>query len=255
METILFKIEHNVARITLNRPEVFNSFNRDMALLLQEKLKECHQNEEIRAVYLTGAGKAFCAGQDLNEVVSEDGIPISKIIDEHFNPIIRSIRELMKPVVCGVNGIAAGAGANLAIACDITIASDAASFVQAFSKIGLIPDTGGTYFLPRLVGQQRAAALMMLGEKLGAKEAESIGLIYKCHPRKKFEAEALKLTKTLAQMPTVALGLTKKALNYSLEYDLSKQLAIEDQLQTEASQTEDFQEGVAAFLEKRQAVV
>ncbi len=254
MESILFEKIDQVARITLNRPNVFNSFNREMALLLQEHLKSCEGDEDIRAVFLTGGGKAFCAGQDLQEVIAEDGPSLTTILTEHYNPIIKLIRNLEKPVVCAVNGVAAGAGANIALACDITVAIETASFIQAFSKIGLIPDSGGTYFLPRLIGRQKATALMMLGDKISAAEAADIGMIYKAFPAETFAEDAWKLAAQLAKMPTVGLGLTKRALNYSLTNDLDTQLAVEDQLQSTAGLTADFQEGVNAFLEKRKPV-
>ncbi len=254
MDSILFEKIDQVARITLNRPTVFNSFNREMALRLQEHLKACEEDAEIRAVYLTGEGKAFCAGQDLQEVIAEDGPSLTTILTEHYNPIIKLIRNLEKPVVCAVNGVAAGAGANIALACDITVASESASFIQAFSKIGLIPDSGGTYFLPRLIGRQKATALMMLGDKVSATEAEELGMIYKVLPAETFAEDAWKLATKLAQMPTIGLGLTKRALNHSLTNDLDTQLAVEDQLQATAGLTADFQEGVNAFLEKRKPI-
>lgn len=252
-ETILFEKKANIARITLNRPEKFNSFTREMALALQAALDRCKDDPEIRAILLTGAGKAFCAGQDLQEVTADGGPELSVILSEHYNPIIERIRKIEKPVLCAVNGVAAGAGANIAIACDITLATESASFIQAFSKIGLIPDSGGTFFLPRIVGMQRAAGLMMLGDKLSATEAMEMGLVYKAIPDVHFMAEVEKTILQLAKMPTLALGLTKRALNYSLDNDLSRQLAIEDQLQTAAGLTADYKEGVQAFLEKRAA--
>ena len=254
MDPILYALEGNVARITLNRPEVYNSFNRDMALLLQQVLDDCAANAEVRALYLTGAGKAFCAGQDLQEVTGENAPTLTKILSEHYNPIVQRLRNIEKPVVCAVNGVAAGAGANIALACDITVAAESASFIQAFSKIGLIPDSGGTYFLPRIVGRQKATALMMLGEKVDAKEAERLVMIYRFFPDGALEKEALQLAVQLAAMPTIGLGLTKRALNYSLNNDLEKQLAIENQLQTSAGRTADYKEGVQAFLEKRKPV-
>ena len=249
--SILFEREGGVARITLNRPKVYNSFNRQMALALQNVLDICKEDSAIRALYLTGAGKAFCAGQDLQEIVAKDGPDISTILLEHYNPIVRRIRKLEKPVICAVNGVAAGAGANLALACDVVVATQSASFIQAFSKIGLIPDSGGTYFLPRLIGWQKASALMMLGDKVKADEAESLGMIYKVIPDEKFGVESYALASKLSQMPTKALGFIKQALHHSLTSDLEQQLALEDQYQTAAAQTEDFAEGVQAFLEKR----
>ncbi len=254
MSTIKFEINNLIARITLNRPEVYNSFNKEMALAVQGALDECAKNDEVRCVVLSGVGKAFCAGQDLQEVVAEDGPELTEIIQEHFNPLVIKIRELEKPVVAAVNGVAAGAGANLALLCDIVVAKESASFIQAFSKIGLIPDTGGTYFLPRLIGMQRASALMMLADKVPAKEALEIGMIYKYFSDDTFEEEVSKIANKLANMPTKGLAYIKRALNYSLTNDLNTQLGIEDQLQTLASHTEDYEEGVNAFLEKRKPI-
>lgn len=251
---ILFQIEDGVARITLNRPQVYNSFNRAMALLLIERLDECASDAGIRAVLLTGAGKAFCAGQDLQEVVDPDGPSLANILKEHYNPVISRIRALEKPVVCAVNGIAAGAGANIALACDITLAAASASFIQAFSKIGLIPDSGGTFFLPRLIGFQKALAIALLGDRVSASEAQAMGMIYKVLPEEALEPEAFRMAHMLAQMPTKGLGLTKRAFNASLGNDLNAQLQLEEVLQIAAGQTEDFREGVQAFLEKRKPV-
>ncbi|MCB0638671.1 MAG: 2-(1,2-epoxy-1,2-dihydrophenyl)acetyl-CoA isomerase [Lewinella sp.] len=251
MEPVLTELRGAVAILTLNRPAKYNSFTREQALALQEQLKACAENEAVRAILLTGAGKAFCAGQDLGEVTGEDAPSLSTIINEHLNPIVMLIREMEKPVVAAVNGVAAGAGANIALACDLTVAAESANFIQAFSKIGLIPDSGGTFFLPRHVGLQRAAAYMMLGDKVGAEEAERVGMIYRTFPDDSLLDEAIRLAERLAAMPTRALGLTKRALNYSMDNPLDRQLAIEEQLQATAGQTEDYQEGVQAFLEKR----
>lgn len=251
MESILFDIQDQVAFITLNRPDKFNSFNREMALRMHEALDRCADDEDVRAVCIKGAGKAFCAGQDLNEVVDPNGPELSSIVREHYNPIILKMRELEKPIVVGVNGVAAGAGANIALAGDIVVAAESASFIQAFSKIGLIPDSGGTYTLPRLIGFQKASALIMLGDKIGAQEAEQLGMIYKWVSDEAFEQEVHTLAKKLATMPTKGLGLTKRALNASFDNNLSAQLDLEEKLQTEAGQTYDYQEGVQAFLEKR----
>ena len=178
--TIQLKIKNKIAFITLNRPEVFNSFNREMALALQDSFDACEANDAVRAIVLSGKGKAFCAGQDLKEVTTPEINPgFKKILEEHYNPIITRIREIKKPVIAAVNGVAAGAGANIALACDIVIADERASFIQAFSLIGLVPDSAGTYFLPRLIGFQKALALAMLGDKIGAKEAEKLGMIYR----------------------------------------------------------------------------
>lgn len=254
MDSIVFEKDGFVGKITLNRPEVFNSFNREMASLLHAILDRCREDPEVRAILLTGAGKAFCAGQDLQEVTGQDAPSLENIVNHTYNPTIKRLREIEKPIVCAVNGVAAGAGANIAIACDITVAKESASFVQAFSKIGLIPDSGGTYFLPRIIGRQRATALMMLSDKITAREAEEMGMIYKVFKDTDFEAEAMTLAQRLAHLPTQALGLTKRALNYSLDNDLNKQLAIEEQLQSTAGNTYDYKEGVAAFLEKRKPV-
>lgn len=250
--TITTQINNHLAIITLNRPEVFNSFNREMALALQKALDDCASNDEVRAILLTGSGKAFCAGQDLKEVTSPELNPgFRAILDEHYNPIITRIRTIEKPIVAAVNGVAAGAGANIALACDVVIASEQASFIQAFSKIGLIPDSGGTFFLPRLIGFQRASALTMLGDKVSAQEAEKMGMIYQVFPIENFMEEAEKIAVTLSQMPTKALALTKKALNASMQNNLEQQLTLESKYQIEAAQTHDYNEGVNAFVEKR----
>lgn len=251
MSSIILEIKDNVGYITLNRPEKFNAFNREMALLLQQKLDECAAQKEVRAIYITGMGKAFCAGQDLGEVTGENPATFDKILLEHYNPIIKRIRSIAKPIVCAVNGVAAGAGANIAICCDIVVAHENASFVQAFSKIGLIPDCGGTYFLPRLIGLQKATALMMLGDKVAAEEAERIGMIYKYFSADSFEQESKTLAQTLAKMPTQAFALTKQALNESMQNNLIQQLELEDKLQYKAAHTNDYCEGVSAFIEKR----
>ena len=250
--SILCKVENKVAYITLNRPEVFNSFNREMALSLQKTLDDCATDVSIRAIVITGNGKAFCAGQDLKEVTTPELNPgFRKILEEHYNPIIEKIRTIDKPIVAAVNGVAAGAGANIALACDIVVAAESASFIQAFSKIGLIPDSAGTFFLPRLIGFQKASALMMLGDKVSAQEAYNIGMIYKFYPVAFFEEEVEKLAITLSEMPTHALALIKKLLNRSMINNLQEQLAMESDLQIDASSSNDYQEGVNAFMEKR----
>lgn len=251
MSSILFEIINNVGVITLNRPEKFNAFNREMALMLQETLDLCEKNKNIRAVYITGSGKAFCAGQDLGEVTGDNPVSFSVILVEHYNPIVSRIRNIGKPIVCAVNGVAAGAGANLALCCDIVVANENANFIQAFSKIGLIPDSGGTYFLPRLIGFQKASALMMLGDKVSAPEAEKMGMIYKSISADDFNSSSFKIAETLAQMPTLAFAYTKQALNQSMQNNFNDQLSLEDTLQNKAAVTSDYQEGVNAFLEKR----
>ncbi len=254
MPSILIEIKNNIAFITLNRPEKFNSFNREMALELKQQLVEANSDRSIRCVYITGAGKAFCAGQDLAEVVDVNGPGMDKILAEHFNPIVTLIRNLRKPVVAAVNGVAAGAGANIALCCDVVVAAESASFIQAFSKIGLIPDSSGTFFLPRLIGFQKASALMMLGDKVSATEAEKMGMIYKFFADNVFTEESIKLAATLSVMPTKTLYFIKQALNNSLTQNLQQQLITEDEFQQKAAATHDFKEGVQAFLEKRTPV-
>jgi 2-(1,2-epoxy-1,2-dihydrophenyl)acetyl-CoA isomerase len=251
MSPVLFKVEHNIACITLARPDKYNAFNREMALQLQQHLDACAGDASIRCVYITGAGKAFSAGQDLDEVTAPDGPDVNTILAQHYNPIIVKIRTLAKPVVAAVNGVAAGAGANIALCCDVVVAAQSASFIQAFSKIGLIPDSGGTYFLPRLIGWQKASALMMLGEKVAAPDAERMGMIYKVLPDEDFGATSLQIAQTLAQMPTKGLAFTKEALAYSLTNSLEHQLENEQRLQRQAGDTHDYGEGVQAFLQKR----
>ena len=250
MSFILFEKKDQVAHLTLNRPEKFNAFNRAMALELQAALDEC-QSTAYRAVVITGAGKAFCSGQDLAEAIDPNGPGMNRILKEHYNPIILRIRSLEKPVVAGVNGVAAGAGANIALSCDLCIATHQASFIQAFSKIGLVPDSGGSYFLPRLVGLQRAAGLMMLGDKINGTEAAAMGMIWKAVDETNFTQEVTTTANTLASLPTTALALIKKQLETSAQSTLAAQLEREDQFQQQAAATHDFNEGVAAFLEKR----
>ncbi len=244
-------ITEGICFMRLNRPSVYNSFNRLMAIRVQEELDRCSKDEAIRVVVLSGVGKAFCAGQDLEEATTDNGLSLEVIIDEHYNPIIKKIREIEKPVICAVNGVAAGAGANIALSCDIVVAKESASFIQAFSKIGLIPDSGGTFFLPRLIGFQKASALMMLGDKVNAKEAEELGMIYKSVSDDDFDSYINNLALKVSKLPTKGLALTKMALNKSFENDLNSQLDLEKELQVVAGETEDFSEGVSAFLEKR----
>ena len=252
MKSITTKIESKIATLTLNRPEVFNSFNREMALLLQNELDACEKNPEVRAIVITGSGKAFCAGQDLKEVTSPELNPgFKKILEEHYNPIIQRIRNIEKPIIGAINGVAAGAGANIALACDVVVASENASFIQAFSKIGLVPDSAGTFFLPRLIGFQKASALMMLGDKVSAMEAEKLGMVYKVVASENFSEEVNNIASALANMPTKALGLTKRLLNNSMQNSLEEQLNLESKLQIESAQSEDYAEGVDAFVNKR----
>lgn len=249
--TIIKEIKNNVLWIRLNRPQVFNSFNQEMAFAVQGALDEAVTNRDIRAVVITGEGKAFCAGQDLAEATDPNGPELQSIVAKHYNPIIGKIRTIEKPVIAAVNGVAAGAGANIALACDIVFAGNSASFIQAFSKIGLIPDSGGTFFLPRLIGFQKAMALMMTGDKVIAEEAERMNMIYKSVDDEMLMETVEKFAEQLAKMPTRGLGLTKIAMNASMTNNLSQQLKVEEELQTQAGSTYDFQEGTTAFLEKR----
>jgi 2-(1,2-epoxy-1,2-dihydrophenyl)acetyl-CoA isomerase len=254
MSTISIEKKNGVHLIRLNRPDVLNSFNREMSLALQEALKSSGQDDACRVIILSGTGRAFCAGQDLSEAISPDGPGIKKIVEEHYNPIITLIRETPKPVLGMINGVAAGAGCNIALACDITFAAEEVSFIQAFSRIGLIPDSGGTFFLPRLVGMQRAAAYMFSGQKVGAKEAADMGMIYQCLPAAKLEETVMEYAVQLADMPTMAFAYTKRLLNLSMHNNLEGQLKEEGKYQELSSQTADHREGVMSFLEKRRAV-
>ena len=253
MSTILLSKQNGVAVLKFNRPKVFHSFNAEMRQALLNALDDCAKDPSVRCVILTGEGRAFCAGQDLAEISDAATAPsFESILDEGFNLIALKIRQLQKPVVAAVNGVAAGAGANVALACDIVVATESASFIQAFSKIGLIPDSGGTFTLPRLIGFARASALMMLGDKVTAIEAERVGMIYRCFPDAVFEEKVHALATTLAAMPTRGLALAKQALNAAFTNDFETQLALETKLQGEAAATDDYTEGVTAFLEKRQ---
>jgi 2-(1,2-epoxy-1,2-dihydrophenyl)acetyl-CoA isomerase len=251
MSTVLLDIKDGVGFIVLNRPDRLNAFTGEMALLLQSRLDECASLNEVRAVCITGAGRAFSAGQDLAEITAPDGPGMDKVLREYYNPIVTRIRNLPKPVVAAVGGVAAGAGANIALCCDIVLASKSASFIQAFSRIGLIPDSGGTWFLPRLIGWQKAAGIAMLGDKIGAVEAERMGMVYKIYEDDEFQGEVQALTAVLAQMPTRALAFTKHAFNYAATNTLEAQLLLEDDLQQKAALTRDHAEGVRAFLDKR----
>ena len=248
---IKFESINSVGKITLNRPEKFHSVVREMALQLQSTLDECKKDDSIRAVLITANGKAFCAGQDLSEAIDPNGPNLQQMVRDHYNPIIKKIRNIEKPIVAAVNGVAAGAGASIALCCDIVVANENAHFMQAFSKIGLIPDSGSTFFLPRLVGMQKAAGLMMTAESISAKDAMDMGMIYKVFPNDEFEALSWELVTKLAKMPTKGLGLTKRLLNSSYQNDLNKQLDMEEECQIAAGETADFKEGVEAFLEKR----
>ena len=250
-DTIHLEIIDGVGKITLHRPKVFNSFNQEMSMAAQEALDQCANDKSVRAIYLTGNGKAFCAGQDLAEAIDPNGPDIKRIVDEHYNPLIKRLRTIEKPIVCAVNGVAAGAGANVALAADIVVAKKSAFFVQAFSSIGLIPDSGGTFILPRLIGWQKASAYMMLADKIDGVEAERVGMIYKYFKDEEFEDASWKIALKLARLPTKGLGLTKRLLNMSYHNDLDAQLNAEGEVQVMAATTHDFKEGVQAFLEKR----
>ena len=253
-EHILFTIEQGVASLTLNRPEQLNSFNAQMHQEVREALKQVRQNAEVRCLLITGAGRGFCAGQDLGDrnVAPGAAAPdLGESIEKNYNPLIRALRDLPMPVICAVNGVAAGAGANIALACDITLAAKSASFIQAFCKIGLVPDSGGTWTLPRAVGMARAKALALLGDKLSAEQAEQWGMIWRCVDDAALQDEALKLARQLATQPTYGLALIKRALNASASNSFDEQLDLERDLQRLAGRSEDYREGVSAFMAKR----
>jgi len=251
MSSILFEIKDGVGIITLNRPDKFNAINHEMALLLKETLDKCAGLDEVRCIYITGTPPAFCAGQDLSEVIETEDEKVSMLLREQYNPLVWKIRTIEKPVVAAINGVAAGAGANLAFCCDVVVAAESVYFTQAFSKIGLVPDTGGTYILPRFVGWQKASALMMLADKIAAPDAERMGMLYKVFPDAVFFEESMKIAAKLALMPTRSLVFIKHALNYSAINSFEEQLKVEDDYQKKALQTHDYKEGVSAFLEKR----
>ena len=253
-ESILFeKIDH-IAKISINRPDVFNSFNQESALRIQHVFKDCEEDKDIRVVYLTGIGKAFSAGQDLNEIISGK-IPLDEIVEKHYNPIVMQIYNSSKIYIAAVNGVAAGAGANIALVCDMTVSTESATFIQAFSKIGLIPDSGGTYVLPRLVGFQKALGLALTGDKVTAIEAERLGMIYRYFPDDTFEEDSWKLATKISQLPPIGLSYTKKLYNMGLCNTLQEQLDQELIYQNKAGVTEDYMECVNAFIEKRKPVI
>ena len=255
--SLLIDQRDGVLTLTLNRPDVLNSFNREMAAALLAALDAAAGDAMVRAVVLTGAGRGFCAGQDLAEALPQGDGPmpdIGEIVQSCYNPIIRAIRTLEKPVLCAVNGIAAGAGANLAFACDLTIAADDSSFVESFAKLGLIPDTSGTFFVPRLVGTQRATGMFFLAEKMPALKAKEWGLIWDVAPKADLMATVQAMAASLATQATRGFGLTKRAMNASFANTLDEQLDVEAQAMHEAGRTADYEEGVRAFLEKRAPV-
>ena len=254
-QTILFDIFDGYARITLNRPDKLNAFTGEMHGELRDALKQIRRDDGIRALILTGAGRGFCAGQDLGDRTmgpGEEAPNLGETLEQNYNPLVKMIRTLEKPVICAVNGVAAGAGANLALCCDIVLAARSASFIQAFCKIGLIPDCGGTWSLPRLVGWGRANGLAMLGDKLSAEQAEQWGMIWQCFDDDLLAQEAEKLARHMASQPTRAYALIKRAMNQTTTNGLEAQLDLERDLQTLAGRTEDYREGTSAFMEKRQ---
>ncbi|WP_263262151.1 2-(1,2-epoxy-1,2-dihydrophenyl)acetyl-CoA isomerase PaaG [Pseudomonas sp. RIT-PI-S] len=256
-EHILFSIDDGVAFLRLNRPDQLNSFNAHMHGEVKEALKQARADASVRVLLLTGEGRGFCAGQDLadrNVAPGADAPDLGDSLERFYNPLIRQLRELPIPVICAVNGVAAGAGANIPLACDLVLAARSASFIQAFCKLGLVPDSGGTWFLPRLVGVARAKALALLGNRLSAEQAEQWGLIYRCVEDSELRDEALKLARHLAAQPTAGLALIKRALNASLDNSLDEQLTLERDLQRLAGRSADYREGVTAFMEKRTPV-
>jgi 2-(1,2-epoxy-1,2-dihydrophenyl)acetyl-CoA isomerase len=254
-ETILFEVRDGVARLTLNRPEKLNSFNTRMHTEIREALESVQNDGGLRVLLLTGAGRAFCAGQDLSDraVAPGEALDLGASIERYYSPLVRRLRSLPLPVVCAVNGVAAGAGANLAFACDLVIASKSASFIESFSKIGLIPDTGGTYFLPRLIGMARAMGMAILGDRIGAEEAAAWGLIWRCVEDAEFAPAVEELIARLVSGPTCAFARMKQAIYSSGNHTLDQQLDLERDSMRELGHSRDFREGVAAFLEKRPA--
>jgi 2-(1,2-epoxy-1,2-dihydrophenyl)acetyl-CoA isomerase len=253
-EHILFSIDGGIARLTLNRPDKLNSFNVAMHLVVRSALEQVKADPGVRVLVLSGAGRGFCAGQDLSDrAVAPGGKPVDlgESVERFYAPLVTTLRALPLPVICAVNGVAAGAGANIALACDIVIAGASASFIQAFCRLGLIPDTGGTYFLPRLVGPARALGLAMLGDKLPAEQAAQWGLIWKCVADDALAAEVDALARHFAHAPTRGLAATKQAIQASASNTLAQQLLLERDLMREMGQTADYREGVSAFIGKR----
>lgn len=256
-EHIIFSLENGIAKLTLNRPKQLNSFNEAMHREVKQVLDTVQQSDQVRVFILTGAGRGFCAGQDLSDrnVKASSAAPdLGHSIEQFYNPLILQLQNLPMPTICAVNGVAAGAGANIPLACDIVIAAKSASFIQAFAKIGLVPDSGGTWSLPRLIGMARAKALALLGNKLSAEQAADWGLIWQCVDDDELEEAVDKLAAHFVSQPTYGLALTKRALNASYDNSLEQQLNMERDLQRLAGQSEDYKEGVAAFVEKRTAV-
>ena len=249
--TVLSNFSDGVVTITLNRPEKLNAFTEGMHGELAHLFDQVEEDRSIRSVLLTGAGRGFCSGQDLNDRTDAENVDLGDSLDRLYNPLIRRLRKLERPVICAVNGVAAGAGANLALACDIVLAARSANFIQAFVKLGLVPDAGGSFTLPRLVGRARAMGMAMLGDKVSAEQAADWGLIWAVIDDDKLMNEAHSLAGHLAKQPTLGLGMIKRAINASLGNDLDQQLDLERDLQREAGRTKDYREGVSAFLERR----
>jgi len=253
-QSVLLDIDQGIAKVTLNRPKSLNSFNVEMHEQMRAALNTIRNDHTVRVMLLTGNGRGFCAGQDLSDrsVKPGDEAPdLGFSIETYYNPLLQSIRDLPMPVICAVNGVAAGAGANIALVCDITIAAKSANFVQAFCKIGLIPDSGGTWTLPRAVGMARAKGLALLGDKLSAEKAEQWGMIWQCVEDDALQDEAMKLARHFATQPTKGLGMIKRALHASADNSFEEQVLVERDLQRLAGRTEDYREGVAAFMAKR----
>ena len=253
-DNILFDNTDGIAQLTLNRPDKLNSFTQAMHDEVRHAMARVQLDDTVRVFVLTGAGRGFCAGQDLSDRAVEPGdtkVDLGASVEKNYAPLVLALRALPMPVICAVNGVAAGAGANLALACDIVLAAKSASFVEVFCKLGLVPDTGGTYFLPRLIGTARAMGLAMLGEKLSAERAESWGLIWKCVPDADLQQETLAMARHFASAPTRGLALTKRALYESGLNTLPEQLKLEAGFMSELGASADYQEGVSAFLAKR----
>lgn len=254
MNNIIVSQANGIGSIVMNRVASYNSMTMEMSLEMQAQLTLWTTDDSIRVVSISGNGKAFCAGQDLKEATAPDALPLKETVDKKYNPLIKLIVNMPKPVVALVNGVAAGAGANIALACDIIVAKHSAKFIQVFSNIGLVPDSGGSYFLPRSIGYQRALAITMLGDHIPALEAEKMGMIYKAIGDEDFDVESQTMLSRIAQMPTMALALTKSLMQQSMHNTLDEQLILERDLQDIAGKSYDSAEGIMAFLEKRKPV-
>ncbi len=253
--TVLFSVEGGVCSITLNRPDVFNSFNEELSAEFIDALKKANKEAEVRVVVISGTGKAFCSGQDLKDIKGKTGErSLSESVVRRYNPMILAIREMAKPVICKLNGVAAGAGASLALACDIIVAAETASLIEVFANVGLVPDSGSSFFLPRLVGYNKAFELITLASKVTAKEALDLGFIYKVVAPEALDATVNKLAQRYATGPTKAYGMVKKMLNKAYTSGLNDMLQYEAYCQELAGKSEDYTEGVTAFVEKRKPV-